>query len=159
MRVERRLQMKKKRLAIINGPNLNLLGDREVGIYGGATLDAINSSIEKAAGAAGASVGFFQSNIEGEIINHIHGVRDFDGIVINPGAYTHTSIAIRDAISAVRIPTVEVHLSNIHSREEFRRHSMIAPVCVGQVSGFGPYSYIAGILALLDHIQKKRPAE
>ncbi|HSV98409.1 MAG TPA: type II 3-dehydroquinate dehydratase [Spirochaetota bacterium] len=145
------------RIAVINGPNLNLLGDREVGIYGGATLDAINSAIENAAAPGGASVEFFQSNIEGEIINHIHVVRDFDGIVINPGAYTHTSIAIRDAISAVRVPTVEVHLSNIHAREEFRRHSMIAPVCVGQVCGFGPYSYIAGLLALLDHMRKERP--
>ncbi len=146
------------RIAVINGPNLNLLGERETGVYGETDLGSINSAIESAAAQAGASVEFFQSNGEGEIIDYLHRVRDFDGIVINPGAYTHTSIAIRDAISAVRVPAVEVHLSNIHAREEFRRHSMTAPVCVGQVCGFGPYSYIAGLLAVVDHIKKMRQA-
>jgi 3-dehydroquinate dehydratase-2 len=149
----------KMKIAVINGPNLNLLGEREPGIYGGATLSAINSMIENAAAANGASLGFFQSNGEGEIIDYIHEIRDYDGILINPGAYTHTSIAIRDALSAVRLPAVEVHLSNIHAREEFRRHSMITPVCIGQVCGFGPYSYTAGLLALIDHIRKKRQPE
>ena len=148
------------KILLIHGPNLNLLGKRSPEIYGTTGLDEINARMRAIAEEGGAELRVFQSNSEGALIDAIHDAVSWaDGIVINPGAYTHTSIAIRDAISAVRIPTVEVHLSNIHSREEFRRHSMIAPVCVGQVSGFGPYSYIAGILALLDHIQKKRPAE
>ncbi|HNU91485.1 MAG TPA: type II 3-dehydroquinate dehydratase [Spirochaetota bacterium] len=145
--------MKKRRIAVVHGPNLNMLGKREVGIYGRLTLDELNSSIKTEAAAAGADVEFFQSNGEGEIIDYIHGIGHLDGMIINPGAYTHTSIALRDAIAAVKIPAVEVHLSNIHSREEFRRQSMIAPVCVGQISGFGPYSYIAGLLGLLDFLK------
>lgn len=145
--------MRKKKISVVNGPNLNLLGEREVGVYGRMTLEEINASVEAAASAAGAEVVFFQSNGEGELIDYIHSVRHYDGMIINPGAYTHTSIALRDAIAAVNLPAVEVHLSNVHSREEFRRHSMIAPVCVGQVCGFGPYSYIAGLLGLLDALK------
>ncbi len=142
--------MEKKKIAVIHGPNLNLLGEREVGVYGRMTLEEINASVKAAASDAGADVVFFQSNGEGELIDYIHGVRHYDGIIINPGAYTHTSVALRDAIAAVTLPVVEVHLSNVHAREEFRRHSLIAPVCVGQICGFGPYSYIAGLLCLLD---------
>lgn len=144
--------MKSKKIIVVNGPNLNLLGTREVQLYGQETLEQINDKIKKVAN--GFSLEFFQSNSEGEIIDFIHKNRDAAGLLINPGAYTHTSIAIRDAISGVKIPAVEVHLSNIHSREEFRTKSMISPVCIGQISGFGSYSYILGINGLVEHINK-----
>ena len=127
----------------MHGPNINLLGKREPGVYGVATLDGIQVKVTA-----------FQSNHEGELIDAIHGaIALHQGILINPGAYTHTSIAIRDAIAGVAIPTVEVHLSNIHRREEFRHHSYIAPVAIGQISGFGAESYRLGLRALVQHLR------
>ncbi len=136
---------------IINGPNINLLGTREPEIYGSMTLDDINKDIANYAKELGVEIETFQSNIEGEIVDKIQQARGvFDGIVINPAAYTHTSVAIRDAISAVGIKAVEVHISNIHAREEFRKNSFIAPVCVGQIAGFGAGSYKLALKALDD---------
>lgn len=139
----------KKKVLILNGPNINLTGLRETGVYGKQTLEDINLAIEDAAAQLGLSCEFYQSNGEGELIDKIHTVRDsFDGCVINAGAYTHYSYAIRDAIGAVQKPFVEVHMSNIHAREEFRHHSVIAPVCAGQIAGFGKMSYILALGAL-----------
>ncbi len=139
-------------ISVIHGPNLNLLGQREVDIYGSVSFENINDQIREWCKQKNVEVSIFQSNGEGDIIDHLHSLRGkCDGIVINPAAYTHTSVAIRDAIAAVEIPAVEVHLSNIHCREEFRRVSFTAPVCIGQVSGFGAYSYIAGLGALLNY--------
>ncbi|MDP4153447.1 MAG: type II 3-dehydroquinate dehydratase [Bacillota bacterium] len=136
-------------ILVINGPNLNLLGEREPGIYGSNSLESINEHLTKFCENQNINVSFYQSNIEGEIINRLHEARkDYDGVVINAGAYTHYSIAIRDAIKAIRIPVVEVHLSNVHAREEFRKHSEISPVCVGTISGFGAVSYELGITAI-----------
>ncbi len=143
------------RIAVIHGPNLNLLGTREPGIYGALTMEEINRMMTDFAEAKGARLEILQSNHEGAIIDFIQAGRDFDALLINPGAYTHTSIAIRDAISAVKIPAVEVHLSNIHAREEFRQRSFIAPVCLGQISGFGADSYLLGLQAILDHLKGK----
>jgi len=138
-------------ILFINGPNLNLLGKREPGIYGNLTLDEIEKMVREKATELKVQVEFKQSNSEGDIVTWIQqAVGKYDSIVLNAGAYTHTSIAIRDAIAAVKIPTIEIHLSNIHAREEFRRHSMIAPVCVGQISGFGAYSYILGLMAAVN---------
>ena len=146
--------MTSHKFLILNGPNLNLLGSREPEVYGSLTLADINKSLELVSSSLGVSLSFFQSNHEGALVESIHSARDkFQGIVINAGAYTHTSIAIRDAISAVDIPTVEVHLSNIYQREEFRHHSFIAPVVIGQISGFGHYSYTLGLHALFNHLQ------
>jgi 3-dehydroquinate dehydratase-2 len=143
------------KLIVLNGPNLNLLGKREPNIYGNVTLDEINNSIKSLAMELGIEVSFFQSNSEGDLIDKIHSsVNGFDGILINPAAYTHTSVAIRDAFAAVSLPVVEVHLSNIHRREEFRSKSFIAPVAIGQISGFGPDSYLLGIRALFNHLTK-----
>ncbi len=142
---------------IINGPNLNLLGEREPGTYGSDSYQSVCSMIKEKA----SELGFdececFQSNCEGEIIDRIHAARiDFSGIVINAGAYTHYSYAIRDAIAAVKIPVIEVHMSNIHKREEFRHHSVISPVCAGQIAGFGKESYILGLYALKNMIGEK----
>ena len=147
--------MKKYKIIVINGPNLNLLGTREKSIYGDKTLDDINSILTKYAEENLSEIISFQSNIEGEIIDFIQKNRTSSGLVINPGAYTHTSIAIRDAISGVSIPAVEVHISNIHSREEFRKHSYIAPVCIGQISGFGIYSYVLGLEALINYLKER----
>ena len=147
---------KKMKILIINGPNLNLLGIRETEFYGKKSLDEINEMLKKHAQSNNIELDFYQSNSEGELVDYIHKNRDADGIVINPGAYTHTSIAIRDAITSVSIPAVEVHLSNIHAREEFRAKSYIAPVCIGQVSGFGYYSYIAGLQALHNYLLIKK---
>ena len=136
---------------IINGPNINLLGTREPEIYGSMTLDDINKDIAKCAKELGVATETFQSNIEGEIVDKIQQAKGvFDGIVINPAAYTHTSVAIRDAISAVGIKAVEVHISNIHAREEFRKNSLIAPVCIGQITGFKANSYKLALRALVD---------
>lgn len=137
-----------RRILVIHGPNLNLLGTRERETYGQETLEEVNRHI--ASQFKNIEIEFFQSNSEGEIIDAIQRAeKDFDGIVINPGGLTHYSIAIRDAIAAVKMPVVEVHLSNIYSREEFRHRSVIAPVCKGQISGFGKESYVLGVQALL----------
>jgi len=140
-----------KKILFINGPNLNMLGIREKSIYGDATLKEIERSVTEKAHELGVVADFMQTNHEGEIIDKIHTSRGvYDVIVINPGAYTHYSIAIRDAIKAVEIPAIEIHLSNIHAREEFRSKSVIAPVCKGQISGFGKYSYILGLYAAVE---------
>ncbi|BCS80880.1 type II 3-dehydroquinate dehydratase [Anaerocellum diazotrophicum] len=139
-----------KKVLVINGPNLNLLGIREKNIYGSVVYEDVLKSISQKAQELGFEVEFFQSNHEGEIIDKIHRAyfEKVDAIVINPGAYTHYSYAIHDAIKAVNIPTIEVHISNIHAREEFRRKSVIAPACTGQISGFGTKSYIIALYAL-----------
>jgi len=135
-------------IRVIHGPNLNLLGKRETHVYGSLTLAEIDTQIAERARELGVSVEISQFNSEGEIVEAIQQTADSaDAIVINPGAYTHYSIAIRDAIAGVKIPTVEVHLSNIYGREEFRQESVIAPVCVGQISGFGAHSYLLGLEA------------
>jgi len=135
------------KILIIHGPNLNLLGKRESDIYGTRTLDEINSLLEKLAKELKVELDIKQSNHEGEIVDIIQKSKDFDALVINPAAYTHTSVAIRDAIAAIEVPAVEVHLSNIHKREEFRHKSLIAPVAYGQISGFGYDSYLLGLRA------------
>ena len=139
---------------VLQGPNLNLLGKREPGIYGVTTLESIQSLLEVDAQELHVKVTTLQSNHEGALIDAIHGaIALHQGILINPGAYTHTSVAIRDAIAGVAIPTVEVHLSNIYRREEFRHHSYIAPVAIGQISGFGAESYRLGLRALVQHLR------
>ena len=149
--------MAKLRIAVIHGPNLDMLGTREKDIYGTKSLQDINDEMLREAEKHGLSLAFFQSNSEGGLIDYIHACKGkIDGIILNAGAYTHYSIAIRDAIAAVDIPTVEVHLSNIYKREEFRHHSVIAPMCVGQISGFGDYSYILGLLALLETLEDSK---
>jgi 3-dehydroquinate dehydratase-2 len=135
-------------ILVIHGPNLNLLGTREPGIYGATTLSEINQRLQREAEDAGHTLSFFQSNHEGAIVDHIQqqGVGT-DILIINPGAYTHTSVAIRDAILAVALPAIEVHLSNIHQREPFRHHSYFSDICIGQVVGFGPQSYSLALQA------------
>ncbi|MEH2066849.1 MAG: type II 3-dehydroquinate dehydratase [Nostoc sp.] len=138
----------------LHGPNLNLLGQREPGIYGSLTLAEINRLLEAEGLKLQAKVFPMQSNHEGILVDAIHGAwGQHQGILINPGAYTHTSVALRDAIAAVNLPTVEVHLSNIYRREDFRHHSYIAPVAIGQISGFGSQSYILGLQALVHHLR------
>ncbi len=138
------------KILVIHGPNLNILGKRKPSIYGTRSLDDINRSLKARARDLGLDLHILQSNHEGTIIDKIHEglTGDYKGIIINPGAYTHYSIAIRDAIEGVEIPTIEVHLSNIYGREDFRKESVIAPVCKGQISGFGDYSYILALEAL-----------
>ena len=142
------------KILVINGPNLNLLGDREKENYGEITLDKINEELSNLASELGVEIDFFQSNFEGEIVDKIQKAKDnFDGIIINPAAYTHTSIAIRDAILAIKTPAIEVHLSNIHAREEFRQKSFVAPVCIGQIAGFKKDSYTLALRALVNYLK------
>jgi len=143
-----------KKILVIHGPNLNLLGSREVKVYGKVTIDGINKDLKAMAKSKKVSLEIMQSDHEGDIVEAIGKAKSkFDAILINPAAYTHTSVAIRDAISAVDIPAVEVHLSNIYAREEFRHTSLIAPVARGQVSGFGKMSYILGLEAVISLIK------
>ena len=143
-----------KNILVIHGPNLNLLGTRETDLYGDLTLDDINAELSNLGKELGVEVSFYQSNSEGDLVNEIQGaLTTFDAIVINPGAYTHTSIALRDAILGVSIPTIEVHLSNIYRREEFRKKSMLADVAIGQITGFGVDSYLLGLRAAVKVIQ------
>lgn len=149
------MKSKKQRLKIlvIHGPNLNLLGEREQVVYGALSLKEINTQIEGEAKKLGAKVDFFQSNSEGELVTKIQKARkEFDAIVMNPAAFTHTSVAIRDAVAAIDIPVVEIHLSNIYQRETFRHQSLIAPVARGQISGFGVTSYLLGLRAAISLI-------
>lgn len=138
------------RILFLNGPNLNLLGRREPEIYGRTTLAEIETAVRRLAAERGVEVEFRQSNSEGELVDWIHGAQGrFDAVVLNAGAYTHTSLALRDAIAGTGIPTVEIHLSNVHAREEFRRNSVIAPVCRGVICGFGVRSYLLGLEAVI----------
>ncbi|MEN9230889.1 MAG: type II 3-dehydroquinate dehydratase [Thermostichus sp. DG02_5_bins_236] len=141
-------------LLVLHGPNLNLLGVREVGIYGSLSLEQIDQALHHQAHSLKAKLEILQSNHEGVLLDAIHRARQqHQGILINPGAHTHTSIALRDAIAGVGLPTVEVHLSNIHRREAFRQHSYIAAVAIGQISGFGAQSYLLGLQALVQHLR------
>ncbi len=137
------------KIVVIQGPNLNMLGIREQHIYGPMKLEQIHQQMKKFADENGIDIEFFQSNLEGEIVDKIQEcLGDADGIIINPAAYSHTSIAIRDAISAVRLPVIEVHLSNIHAREEFRKHSITAEVCASVIAGAGPFGYHLAMIAM-----------
>lgn len=140
---------------MLHGPNLNLLGTREPGIYGSKTLNDINHQLHQEAAQLQAKLSILQSNHEGALVDAIHAAQGIhQGLLINAGAYTHTSVAIRDAIAGVGLPTVEVHLSNIYRREEFRHHSYIAPIAIGQISGFGPDSYRLGLQALIQYLRQ-----
>lgn len=147
------------KILVLHGPNLNLLGTREPTIYGTMTLEELNASLARLGMELGVSIESRQSNMEGELVTWIQEAKQqFDGLVFNPAAYTHTSVALRDAIVGVEIPMVEVHLSNIHRRESFRRRSYLASVALGQISGFGPQSYLLGLRALVDALQRPIPA-
>ncbi|MGA3267846.1 MAG: type II 3-dehydroquinate dehydratase [Verrucomicrobiota bacterium] len=145
------------KILFLNGPNLNLLGQREPGVYGRATLPQIEAKVRKRAKVLGAAIDFRQSNLEGQLVEWIqHAKGKFDVIVLNAAAYTHTSIALRDAIAAVGVPTIEIHLSNVHAREKFRHKSLIAPVCCGQIAGFGANSYLLALDASVNVIEAKK---
>ena len=144
-------------ILILHGPNLNLLGIREPAIYGSLTLAEIDQKLVILGRELGLEIRSLQSNHEGVLIDSLHEAREWaDGIVINPGGYTHTSVALRDAITAISLPVIEVHLSNIYAREKFRQHSLIAPVCLGTIAGFGWYSYALALRALVDQFTKSR---
>ena len=146
------------RILFLNGPNLNLLGQREPGIYGTAGLKEIESLVRERAKLKSVEVEFRQSNNEGELVTWIQQAKtNFEAIVLNAAAYTHTSVALRDAISSSSIPTIEIHLSNVHAREDFRHRSMIAAVCVGQIAGFGVNSYVLGLEAAVNVIETRKP--
>ncbi len=151
------------KVVVIQGPNLNMLGHREQNIYGQMKLEDIHNQMRAFAEQNGIEIEFFQSNLEGEIVDRIQEcLGEANGIIINPAAYTHTSIAIRDAISAVQIPTVEVHLSNVYAREDFRKKSLTAPVCAGQITGFGPFSYHMAMIAItqiMNEVKAMREAQ
>ena len=148
------------KILVLHGPNLNLLGTREPSIYGTMTLEELNASLINLGIELGVLIESRQSNVEGELVTWIQEAKHrFDGLVFNPAAYTHTSIALRDAIVGVKIPMVEVHLSNIHHRESFRRRSYLASVALGQISGFGPQSYLLGLRALVDALQRSIPEQ
>ena len=143
------------KILVLHGPNLNLLGSRENDVYGSVTLDAINRALEDLAKAEGVKLTIHQSNAEGDLVDWIQKAAGaFDALLINPGAFTHTSIALRDAIAGVGIPAIEVHLSNIYRREVFRQHSYIAGVAIGQISGFGSDSYVLGLRAAVAHVKR-----
>ena len=147
------------KILVLHGPNLNLLGTREPTIYGAMTLEELNASLIRLGIELGVSIESRQSNVEGELVTWIQEAKQrFDGLVFNPAAYSHTSIALRDAIVGVEIPMVEVHLTNIHRRESFRRRSYLASVALGQISGFGPQSYLLGLRALVDALQRTLPS-
>ncbi len=144
------------KILVLNGPNLNLLGTREPEIYGDATLGQIMNDLKSKSSALGCELETYQSNHEGDLIDQVQRAmqENISGIIINPGGYTHTSIALRDAFSGVGLPLVEIHLSNIYAREEFRHHSFIAPVAIGQICGFGAAGYQLALQALVDHLSK-----
>jgi 3-dehydroquinate dehydratase-2 len=145
-----------RRVLILHGPNLNLLGCREESIYGDTTLDAIDASLSKLADELGVELDIRQSNHEGELVAWIQEARTgYEGIIINPAAYTHTSVAIRDALAAVNVPTIEIHLSNIHKREEFRRHSYVSAIALGQICGFGPDGYLLALRGLCEQLSSR----
>lgn len=139
-----------RRILVMNGPNLNLLGVREPGIYGDVSLETINARLEREAQSLDAQIEFYQSNHEGDLVDCLHAhMGRVDGVILNAGAYTHTSVALRDAIAATKLDVVEVHLSNVHAREEFRHHSYLSPVCKGVICGFGWKSYLLALQGLL----------
>ena len=145
-----------RKILVLHGPNLNLLGQREPEVYGHLTLKDINQELVEAGNELGVTVETFQSNSEGELVDALQQAgSEKDGVVFNPGGYTHTSVALRDAIAAIAIPVVEVHISNVFAREEFRHHSILAPVCLGKITGFGWQSYLLGMQALVMTFEKE----
>lgn len=149
------LRLAKMKIMVIQGPNINMLGLREVGIYGAMKMEEIHDQMRLAASQNGVELDFFQSNFEGELVDKVQeclGI--YEGIIINAAAYTHSSIALRDAIAAVALPTVEVHISNIHRREEFRQKSLLAPVCAGSIVGFGPFGYHLALMGVIQICQQ-----
>lgn len=144
------------KILVLQGPNLNLLGTREPEVYGSETLDDVHGRLAELARELGASVECRQSNHEGQLIDWLHEARtDFDGVLMNPGGFTHTSVALRDAISGIDTPVVEIHISNVHAREAFRQHSYVAPVCIGTISGLGTGGYLLGLRAVVDYLNRR----